>query len=725
MTEQTIDRRKFLKLTGFSGAALTLGFYFPAQAKAKMAEAPLYNFYADIPAGVELNAFIIIEKTGRITLINPRPDMGQGSFQAVPSLLAEELEVNLDQVNIVQSDGNKKFGSQLSGGSSSVRASWVPLRKAGAAAREMLVRAAANRWKVAETECYAKEGKVFEKKSGKSLGYGELVEEAAKLEAPKDPKLKSPKEYKLLGKSLPRQDLPDKVDGKTIFGIDVKVPGMVYASIERSPVIHGKVLKVDDSKAKQVKGVKQVLLSERPMPHKTTQGVAVIADSYYAALQGRKALTITWDNSGYDKISTDAYFTNLRELAKTDGVLFKEKGKIEDGFSAAVKKLEAQYETPFMAHAPMEPENAVAHVKGDTCEIWAPVQAPDWAVDQVAKYLNIKPENVKIHVTFLGGGFGRKAYYDYLLEAVNLSKQIQAPVKLLWTREDDTAQGPFRPGMLSAMRGGLDKEGKVVAFEHKAVGASIQHQVFKAPMAGKADEWVMECIGPEESPYAFASAKYSYVLAETEIPIVWWRSVYCSTSAFGQECFVDELAHAAGKDPMAFRLEMFANAPRFKNVLQLLAEKSDWKTKLPAGKARGVAIVKSFGSICAHAVTIAKQNGKVNIEKVVSVIDCGQHVNPDNVKAQTEGNIAMGLTAAIKDGITFENGQAKQTNFNTYRVMRIHEMPAVDIHIVQNMEEPGGVGEPGLPPIAPALANAVFNLTGKRIRKLPFNLDEV
>lgn len=725
MTDNTLDRRKFLKITGFSGAALALGFYFPASGKGKLSEAPLYNFYAGTPAGIELNAFIIIEKTGSITLINPRPDMGQGSFQAVPSLLAEELEVSLDQVNIIQSDGNKKFGSQLSGGSSSVRTSWTPLRKAGAAAREMLIRAAANRWKVAESGCYAKDGKVFEKKSGNSLSYGELVEEASKLEVPKDPRLKSPNEYKILGKSLPRQDIPSKVDGKAIFGIDVQVPGMLYASIERSPVMHGKVVKFDDSKAKQIKGVKQVLLSERSMPHKTTQGVAVIADCYFAALQGRKALNITWDNSGYEKMSTAAYFENLRQLSKTEGVLFKEKGDVSNGLSTAIKKLEAQYETPFMAHAPMEPENAIAHVKGDSCEIWSPVQAPDLAVDQVAKYLNIKPENVKIHVTFLGGGFGRKGYYDYLLEAVNLSRQIQAPVKLLWTREDDTSQGPFRPGMLSAMKGGIDKDGKVIAFEHKAIGASIQHQVFKAPMAGKADEWVMECIGPEESPYTFTNARYSYVLAETEIPIVWWRSVYCSTSAFGQECFIDELADAAGKEPMAFRLQMFDNAPRFKKVLQLLAEKSDWKTKLPAGKARGVAIVKSFGSICAHAVFVSKQNGKVKIDKVVSVIDCGQHVNPDNVKAQTEGNIVMGLTAAIKDGITFENGQAKQHNFNTYRVMRIHEMPVIEIHIVQNEEEPGGVGEPGLPPVAPALANAIFSLTGKRIRTLPFNLEEV
>jgi isoquinoline 1-oxidoreductase subunit beta len=725
MIDKPLKRRKFLQLTGLSGTALALGFYFPASSKEISTGATLYNISSVPPAGIELSAFIIIDTTGKITLINPRPDMGQGSFQAIPMLLAEELEVNLDQVEIRQSDGRSKYGNQLSGGSGSVRSSWEPLRKAGAAAREMLIQAAANKWKVGIVDCYAENGKVINKKNNTSLTYGQLVEEAAKLEVPKEPKLKDPKDFKKLTKALPRPDVPLKVDGTAVFGIDVKVPGMLYASIERSPVIHGKVVKFDDSKAKAIKGVKQVLLAERPMPHKTTQSVAVIADHYWAALQGRKALNITWDEGTYNTVSTSKYFTELKELAKSEGAIYKQVGNFKDAISGAAKILEAQYETPFAAHAPMEPENAVASVKEDSCEIWAPVQAPDWLVGQVAAYLKIKPENVKVNVTFLGGAFGRKAYYDYVLEAVYLSKQVKAPVKLIWTREDDTMQGPFRPGMLSVMRGGVDQKGNVVAFEHKAVGASIQHQVFKADLKGKADEWVMECIGPEWSPYAFANASYSHVLAETEIPIVWWRSVYCSTSAFGQECFVDELAHAAGKDPMDFRIAMFEKAPRFKQVLQTLAQKSDWYTKLPAGKARGVAIVKSFESICAHAVTVSKTDEGIKVEKVVSVIDCGMTVNQDNVKAQTEGNIIMGITAAVKDPITIENGKTVQSNFHNYRVLHINEVPQMEIHIMQNQEAPGGVGEPGLPPIAPALANAVFGLTGKRIRRLPFRLDRV
>jgi len=368
-TQSSINRRRFLQLSGLSGAALALGFSFPTQGEAAvlqvMEPAKILN--------LELTPFILIDTAGKITLFNTRPDMGQGSFQAIPTLLAEELEVRLDQVTIQSSDGSKKYGSQLAGGSSSVRTSWLPLRKAGAAVREMLIKAAAQHWQVTEEDCYAKEGKVYNRTSGKSLGYGELVEEASKLDVPKEPKLKDPKDFKLLGKSMARPDIPLKVSGRAVFGIDAEVPGMLYASIERSPVIHGKVVKFDDTKAKAIKGVRHVIQSERKMPHKTTQGVAVIADSYYAALQGRRALEITWDNGEFDQVSTEGYFNNLRELAKTEGMVHDQKGNLEQALGEAAQKLEAQYETPFLAHAPMEPENALVHVREGECEVWAPV----------------------------------------------------------------------------------------------------------------------------------------------------------------------------------------------------------------------------------------------------------------------------------------------------------------------------------------------------------------
>ncbi len=715
-----------MKIAGLSGVGLMLGF----TTRANGAVASVVNISEQAPAAVlsfELLPFVVIDNAGGITLINHRPDMGQATWQAVPMMIAEELEVGLDQIRIQQSDGLRKYGGQLSGGSSTVRTGWTRLRQAGAAAREMFVQAAATRWNASKDDCYAKEGKIYHKPTGKSLTYGDLVEDASKLEVPKDIPLKAKKDFKVLGKSLPRPEVPSKVTGQAEFGMDVEVPGMLFASIERCPAIHGKVVSFDDTAAKKVAGVKMVVKAERPLPYKTLESVAVLADNYWAALQGRKALKVQWDNGNYPaKMTTDRYFAQLREAAKKDAPSYSNIGNVSEAISKAAKKLEAQYETPFLAHAPMEPEVAVAHVKDDgTCEIWAPVQGPDGAIEQVAQYLGIAPEKVKVNVPFLGGAFGRKAYLDFVLEAVNLSRQAKAPVKVVWTREDDIQQGPFRPGMLSAMRGGVDAKGNIVAFEHTLIGESISGQVYKSFTEGKPDAWAGEGISHEESPYAFPNAKVGFTRVTTDIPIVWWRSVYASNSGFGHESFVDELAHAAGKDPLAARMELMKDQPRFLKVLKTLGEKSNWNQKLPAGMGKGIAITKSFGSICGHVVYVRKEGTGVKVDRVVSVIDCGMYVNPDNVRAQTEGNIVMGISAATKPGITFADGKAQQSNFHQYRVLRMDEMPKVEIHIIENEEAPGGVGEPGLPPVAPALCNAIFSATGQRIRKLPFDLTKL
>lgn len=675
---------------------------------------------------LEINPFIIIDTDGSITLVNPRPDMGQGSTQAVPSLLAEELEVSLEKVLIVQSDGKSKYGSQTSGGSSSVRELWEPIRKAGAAAREMLTTTAAKRWNVSVSECVAEEGKIHHKATGKSLSYGELADDASKLPIPKEPKLKDPKDFKIIGKYNKRLDVPERVNGKAIFGIDVDIPGMVYASILHSPSLHAKVTAINDTETKKVKGVLKVMKTERTMPHRTSEAVAVIATNYWAALKGKKALQITWDNGNLDQtVNTAKYFADTYEAAKKDGINYEEKGDFGVKYSAAKDKIEANYETPFLAHAPIEPENAVVHVKEEgNVEIWAPVQGPDWALRDVCGYLKIKPEQVKINVTLLGGAFGRKAYHDFLLEACHISKELKKPVKVIWTREDDITQGPYRPGMLSHMQGYVENE-KIAGFHHHAIGESILGQVFKGLKPDEADGWIGEELSTENNKYAFpSSSKISWTNVQTEIPIVWWRSVYASNFGWGQECFIDELAHLAGKDPLKARLEILPD-PRFKTVLNTLAEKAKWDEKLPAGSGKGLAVFKSFGSICASCITVSKKDNGVKIDKVVTVIDCGYYVNPDNVKAQTEGNIVMGLTAAIKNGITFANGACEQSNFHDYSIMRLNEMPEIEIHIVESGAVPGGVGEPGLPPIAPALGNAIFAATGKRIRKLPMNIDNL
>ncbi|TDB61808.1 xanthine dehydrogenase family protein molybdopterin-binding subunit [Arundinibacter roseus] len=718
-------RRDFLRLAGLTGVGLVLGF----SAKASGQKTSVVNLSADSAAvlSFELHPFIVIDNAGGITLINHRPDMGQATWQSVPMMIAEELEVTLDQIKIRQSDGLRKYGEQLSGGSSTVRTGWTRLRQAGAAAREMFLQAAATEWKAQKSDCYAENGKIHHRPTGKSLSYGELVEQASALEVPADLPLKAKKDFKILGKALPRPEIPAKVTGVAEFGMDVEVPGMLYASIERSPMIHGKVVSFDDTNAKKVAGVTQVLKAERKLPYKACESVAVLANSYWAALQGRKALKIVWDNGTLaEELDSSVYAAKLRAAVAQEAPSYTNLGDVSTALASAAKKLDAVYETPFLAHAPMEPEVAIAHVKEDgSCEIWAPVQGPDGTIEQVSAYLGIKPEQVTVHVPFLGGAFGRKAYLDFVLEAVYLSKQTKTPVKVIWTREDDIQQGPFRPAMLSSMRGGVDEKGAITAFEHTLIGESISGQVFGFFPEGKPDPWAGEAISHEESPYAIPNLKVGFTRVKTEIPIVWWRSVYPSNSSFGHESFIDELAHAAGKDPLAVRKELMKDDKRFLNVLTLLEEKSGWNKTLPAGMGKGVAVAKSFGSVCAHAFFVKKTATGLVVDRVVTVLDCGMYVNPDNVRAQTEGNIAMGLTAATKPAITFAKGKAQQSNFHQYQLLRMDEMPKMEIHLVENEEAPGGVGEPGLPPVAPALCNAIFSATGTRIRTLPVDLKKL
>lgn len=715
----TLNRRKFLKLTGASGTMLALGFAVPAVGKSP----EVFKLNDEGVFGAQLSPFIVIDQSGNITLMNHKPEMGQGVFQAMPMLIAEELEVDMEKVKVAQSQGHKKYGNQLVGGSNSVRGNWEPLRKMGAAAREMLQEAAAKRWKVKPSKCYAEDGKIINRKNGKSFTYGELVEDAAKLEAPQNPKLKDPKEFKVLGKPLPRKDAPAKINGTAVFGIDLEIPGMLYASVERAPTMHGKVAGYDEAAAKAVPGVKHVVKSERQVFGYTFEGVAVVADSYFAAFQGRKALKVQWDLSGYEDIDSRKIQQDLTSLKDQEGFVHESKGDFANSFGQAAKTIEAEYELPYLAHSPMEPMNMVAHVKKDgSCEIWGPTQSPQWLMGDLSKYLDIPEEKIKVHVSFLGGGFGRRAFNDFVIEAVSISKQINAPVKVIWTREDDTQQGPFRPGTFHHLRAGFDQHHKPVALQHKMIGQAIGYQWSDADKS-KIPGGVMEAVNTH---YAFPNFITNYVPYEAQIPVLWWRSVYSSTNAFAHESFIDEVAQEAGKDPVQFRKELLHEEPRFVKLLETLEEKSGWQKPLEAGMGKGVAIAESFGSICGQVVFVKREeNGKLKIDKVVAAIDCGMTVNPDTIRAQTEGNIVMGLTAAVKDAIMFRRGRVLQSNFHNYQMIRMDEMPKVEVHIMENNEKPGGVGEPGLPPLAPALANAIFNESGKRIRKLPLRLDRV
>jgi isoquinoline 1-oxidoreductase subunit beta len=710
------NRRDFIKTTSLAGLGLIIGLDAKANA---------FNISKKSKAlvPIEISPFILIDANNKITIINPRPDMGQGTIQSVPSLIAEELEVDLENVTIIQSDGKSKYGSQTSGGSSSVSKLWLPLRTVGAATKEMLISAAAKKWKVAPGQCYASQGSVYLKGGNESFTYGALVEEASKLEVPSNPVLKDPKDFRILGKERKKLDTPSRVTGKAIYGIDIEVSGMVYASILHSPMLFGKIISIDDTAALKIPGVLQVMKCERKMIHRMTESVAVVATNWWAANKGRQALAVKWDNTGLDKkLNTETYFRDCYAAVKTEGINHQEIHDFDAKYAGATMRLEATYETPFLSHVPVEPENATAHVREDgSVEVWAPIQGPAETLNEIADYLQVPADKIKINATLMGGSYGRKAYVDFVKEACFISNKIKKPVKVIWTREDDIGQGPYRPGMLSHIQG-FAEDGKITALHHHAIGESILGQVFKGLKDDQADPDLCEGLTSRVNKYQFTSAeKITWTNVKTEIPIMWWRSVNAANFAWGQECFIDEMAHQMGKDPLQVRLDLLKNE-RHINVLKTLREKSNYEQKLPDGSFRGISLYTSFGSICACCFTVTKSGNGIKIDRVVSVIDCGLYVNPDNVKAQTEGNTVMGISAAIKGGIIWKNGVCQHHNYNDYQVLRMNEAPSIEVHVVDSGEAPGGVGEAGLPPVAPALGNAIFNATGTRFRKLPIDI---
>jgi isoquinoline 1-oxidoreductase subunit beta len=718
-TQHTISRRNFIKLSGITGAALTLGLYVPADAK----EASVINASNPANQDIELNAWISIDTSGKVTIVNHRAEMGQGSFQSVPQIIAEELEVELGDVNIVFAKGSQTlYGSQITGGSSTIRGSYQRLLKLSASAREMLIEATSKKLGVPKEECYAHNGHVIHKSSGKKISYGEVVAEAAKLEAPKEVTLKNIRDYKILRKPLPRQDTPLKVNGKAVFGLDKKISGMLYAVVERTTRFLGKVKSFDDTAAKAVPGVKHVIKVQMNVFSHQREGVAVVADSTWAAMQGRRALKVEWDDTGFEQHSTEQLYQRMREDLKKKPLSYKTKGNVEATLEKSQKKLEAVYETPYEAHACMEPVNCIAHFQEGKCQIWGPIQAPDWVQRDLAPWLGLKPEDVEVNMTFLGGGFGRKAFLDYPHEAAVISKAINAPVQVIWTREDDMNQVPFRPGMVYQCKGAVNDRGRIAAFETKMAGQNMGHQnpgADKLSYNSNITEGFLETYFNSIPHYSFGD-----VPLDSPIPVMWWRSVYSSTNAFAFESFMDELAVAAEKDPIDFRKQHLWD-DRYHALVNKLEEVSGWKTR-GKNSGYGVAITECFSSIVGEVVKVSKgADGKLKIDKVWAVMDCGWYVNPDIIKAQVEGSIIMALGAATKHATTFKDGKAVEQNFNTYRMPRIQDTPEIEVHIMDNDEKAGGVGEPALPPFTPALTNAIFDLTGKRIRKLPFALEEV
>ncbi|MEZ5647171.1 MAG: xanthine dehydrogenase family protein molybdopterin-binding subunit [Burkholderiaceae bacterium] len=695
------NRRQFL---AGSGAALVIGFTLPLAAGRVLAAAdPVFA----------PNAWLRITPDNRITVVCGSSEMGQGVLTAIPQLMAEELDADWSQVRVEQAPvsqafNNPAFGMQATGGSTTVRGHWDVLRKAGATARAMLVAAAAEQWKVPAAECRTEASHVLH--GSKKLSYGQLADAASKQKAPDNVALKDPKDFKILGQRKARLDTAGKTNGSAKFGIDVNLPGMLVAVMARAPLPGVKVAKVDDAAAKAVKGVKQVIT----LP----SGVAVLATGYWAAKKGRDALKVDWDfgdMAGLDSARVTATLTD--GAAKADAVARKE----GDASIAAAKVVEATYEAPYLAHACMEPMNCTAWVKAGEVEIWAGTQSQGPVQGILSQVASVDPGKVKVNTMMLGGGFGRRFAPDFVIDATLLSKMSGVPVKLVYTREDDMAAGFYRPASVAKFTGGLDAQGQAVLLKGGVGSPSIMAAsgFMKIPENG-VDSFAME--GIADHPYGVPNQHIAYGRREPGPKVWFWRSVGHSQNSFFMESFIDEMAHAAGKDPFEFRRGLMDKQPRYRQVLEVAAQKAGWGQPLPAGVFRGIAVVQSFGSYVAEVAEVSvNADGTPKVHRVVAAVDCGMTVNPAIIERQIEGAIVYGLSAALYGRISLKDGRVEQGNFHDYPVLRHSEMPRVEVHIVKSAEKPGGIGEPGTPPVAPAVANAIFAATGKRLRSLPLD----
>jgi isoquinoline 1-oxidoreductase subunit beta len=714
-SRQPVSRRTLLKGGLVVGTGLVVGFRLSYTDRAALLAQGTGVFAP--------NQWLRIDRDGVVTIISSVPEMGQGSMTTMPMIVADELDADWDKIRVESAPAdpsryaNPVTRQQSYGGSRGVRDHLEPWRKAGAAARQMLREAAAKEWGVPLDEVTTEPGEVIHRATGRRLGYGQLVDKAQALPVPQNPTLKTKDEFRYIGKARPRIDVPDKVNGKAVYGFDVKVPGMLVASIEKCPVVAGgKVKAFDATAAKAIPGVKHVV--------QVTSGVAVVADSFWSALQGRKALKVEWDEGPIAQVSTPRIDKEYETAAQNAGQVARNDGDHEKALQVGGKTLESIYQVPFLEHACMEPMNATAHVTADACTMWIPTQNPGGSRETAARLTGLPVESVTINTTFLGGGFGRRGERDFVVDAVEVAKAIGGgPVKVMWTREDDLTHSFYRPSTYNVFRAALDAQGKPVAWFTRVVGPGILVQKGIAP-AGSVDGAAMAAL--RDLPYDIPNVRIEWVNKDLGVPLGFWRSVGSSQNGFIVESFIDELAHLAGQDPYEYRRALLGKSPRHKAVLELAATKANWGSPLPAGHGRGIAVCFSYGSYAAHVAEVSvAEDGAVRVHKAVCAIDCGIAVNPDQVAAQMEGGFIYALTATLYGKITLDKGRVEQTNFHTYPMLRIAETPVIETHILDSGQPPGGLGEPGVPTVAPAVCNAIFAVTGKRIRRLPIQREEL
>ena len=711
-TRAALSRRVVLQ-NGLAGG-LVLAFQWPLRAApVNEPEQP-----PDQPDGqFAPNAFIRIDNAGKTTLVIPQAEMGQGVYTAIAMILAEELDADFAQVVIKHAPASDKlyanplFGIQVTGNSNSIRSFWDKLREAGAAARAMLIAAAAAQWQVDAASCSASNGKVTHAASNRTLTYGELADAAAKLPVPDKPKLKDPKDFTLIGKPLKRHDTPDKSDGKTIYGIDAMVPDMKFATLAQCPVLGGKVKHVDDSAAKKLPGVRQVVVLD--------DLVAVVGDHMWAAWQGLDALKVTWDEGPNAKINSADIWNDLRAASKKDGVVAKSEGDIEKGLTQG-ERFDADYELPFLAHATMEPMNCTVRLTPDACEIWTGTQVQSRCQEYAAKAAGLPIDKVTVYNHYLGGGFGRRLEPDMVESAVRIAKEVSTPIKVVWTREEDMQHDVYRPVYRDTISASLSN-GKIVAWKYKVTGSSVLARWFPPAFQNGIDGDAVD--SAVDMPYDIPNKRVEYVRAEPPaVTTGFWRGVGPNNNVFAIESFMDELARKANMDPVAFRLGMLDGTPRLKAALKLVAEKSGWGSPLPARVGRGVCVQPSFGSFIATVVEAEVDDvGAVHLRRVTCAVDTGIAVNPDTIMAQLQGGLIFGLTAALWGEVTIEKGRVQQSNFNDYRMLRIDETPPIDVHVIKSGEHPGGIGETGATAGPPALRNAIYAATGVPLRRLPID----